>query len=53
MRMRPQDPNPEDPLNKEAAEMFTQSRGQFERYVTAAITRGCSIGGTYFPACRA
>ena len=28
-----QDPNPDDPLNKEAAEAFTQNRDAFERQV--------------------
>ena len=48
-----QDPNPDDPLNKEAAEMQTNSPRQFEAQVQASILRGCSINGHYFPPCRA
>lgn len=48
-----QDPNPDDPLNKEAAEMQTNSPRQFEARVQASILRGCSINGHYFPPCRA
>ncbi|CAK0786465.1 putative NEDD8-conjugating enzyme Ubc12-like [Coccomyxa viridis] len=47
------DPNPDDPLNKEAAEMQTNSPRQFEAQVQASILRGCSINGHYFPPCRA
>lgn len=45
-------PNPDDPLNKEAAQMMQQSPAQFERLVSQSITRGCSIGGEYFPPAR-
>ncbi|KAL4435638.1 hypothetical protein ABPG77_002601 [Micractinium sp. CCAP 211/92] len=45
-------PNPDDPLNKEAAQMMQQSPAQFERLVAQSITRGCSIGGDYFPPAR-
>ncbi|PSC76337.1 NEDD8-conjugating enzyme Ubc12 [Micractinium conductrix] len=45
-------PNPDDPLNKEAAQMMAQSPGQFERLVSQSITRGCSIAGEYFPPAR-
>ena len=48
-----QDPNPDDPLNKEAAEALVSDRYTFERQVQAAISRGTSIGRDYFPACRA
>lgn len=48
----PQAPNPDDPLNKEAAQMMQQSPAQFERLVSQSITRGCSIGGEYFPPAR-
>ena len=35
-----QDPNPEDPLNKEAAQMFNDNRRQFEQYVQRSIVSG-------------
>jgi ubiquitin-conjugating enzyme E2 M len=47
------DPNPEDPLNKEAAEMFKNQRKAFETQVAQSITRGAYIGGNHFPPCRA
>jgi len=39
-----QDPNPDDPLNKEAAEAFTQNTDAFERQVLSLFTLydGCS-----------
>ena len=43
-------PNPDDPLNKEAAAMMQSNPANFERYVASSITRGCSIGSDYFPA---
>ncbi|KAK9826184.1 hypothetical protein WJX81_005402 [Elliptochloris bilobata] len=46
------DPNPEDPLNKEAAEMLQSNPRQFEHSVQMAIMRGSSIGTSYFPPCR-
>lgn len=48
-----QDPNPEDPLNKEAAEMQQSNVRSFEAQVQAAIRHGAFIGGNYFPPCRA
>ncbi len=48
-----QDPNPDDPLNKEAAEAFQQNRDAFERQVQHAIMRGTNIGRDYFPPCKA
>ena len=48
-----QDPNPDDPLNKEAAEAFQQNRDSFERQVQHAIMRGTNIGRDYFPPCKA
>ena len=48
-----QDPNPDDPLNKEAAEALVSQRPAFERQVQSAIARGAHIGGHYFPPCRA
>lgn len=47
------DPNPSDPLNKEAAEMLRASPRQFEQAVAMAVSRGAQIGGRYFPPCRA
>jgi hypothetical protein len=48
-----QDPNPDDPLNKEAAEALVSQRPAFERQVQSAIGRGAHIGSHYFPPCRA
>ena len=47
-----QDPNPDDPLNKQAAEFFSKRRQEFERQVQLAINRGNYIDGSYFPACK-
>ena len=47
------DPNPDDPLNKDAASMMAASPRQFEAAVATAIARGGQIGGHYFPPCRA
>lgn len=44
------EPNPEDPLNKEAAEVLTSNRRLFEQNVQKAMRGGC-IGGTYFDRC--
>lgn len=44
------EPNPEDPLNKEAAEVLTNNRRLFEQNVQKAM-RGGQIGGTYFERC--
>lgn len=46
------DPNPSDPLNKEAAEMLISQPRQFESYVQSSIQRGCYINNVYWPACR-
>ena len=53
MCVRLQDPNPEDPLNKEAAEMQQHNVRQFEAQVQASIRRGTYIGSNYFPPCPA
>lgn len=45
-----QEPNPEDPLNKEAAEVLQTNRRLFESNVAKAM-RGHSVGGTYFECC--
>lgn len=47
-----QAPNPDDPLNKEAAAAMQQNPSQFERNVATSVSRGCSIGGDYFPPAR-
>ena len=47
-----QAPNPDDPLNKEAAAMMQQSPAQFERLVAQSVSRGCTIGSDYFPPAR-
>jgi len=44
------EPNPEDPLNKEAAEVLQNNRRLFEQNVTKAL-RGGYIGQTYFERC--
>lgn len=45
-----QEPNPEDPLNKEAAEVLQNNKRLFEHNVTKAM-RGGYIGETYFERC--
>ncbi|KAG2484711.1 hypothetical protein HYH03_016539 [Edaphochlamys debaryana] len=47
------DPNPDDPLNKEAAQMFVDNPRQFEQYVQRAIQVGTYINNVHFPACMA
>ncbi|KAG2428907.1 hypothetical protein HYH02_014229 [Chlamydomonas schloesseri] len=47
------DPNPDDPLNKEAAQMFVDQPRQFEQYVQRAIQYGTYINNVHFPACSA
>lgn len=47
----PQDPNPEDPLNKEAAQKFQESQRIFEQTVQRSINYGAQIGSDYFPPC--
>ncbi|XP_048525948.1 NEDD8-conjugating enzyme Ubc12 isoform X1 [Dendroctonus ponderosae] len=44
------EPNAEDPLNKEAAEVLTSNRRLFEQNVQKAI-RGGYVGGVYFDRC--
>uniref|UniRef100_A0A061SAD8 Ubiquitin-conjugating enzyme E2 M n=1 Tax=Tetraselmis sp. GSL018 TaxID=582737 RepID=A0A061SAD8_9CHLO len=46
------DPNPEDPLNKEAAEMFQNNPRSFESMVAKSIMRGAYINGNFFPPCQ-
>lgn len=45
-----QEPNPEDPLNKEAAELLQTNRRLFEQHVAKAL-RGGYIGSMYFERC--
>lgn len=45
------DPNPEDPLNKEAAARFRDSGRAFEGVVQRSIQYGANIDGEYFPPC--
>ncbi|KAL6768652.1 RCE1 [Auxenochlorella protothecoides x Auxenochlorella symbiontica] len=45
-------PNPDDPLNKEAAEAMQNAPSTFARHVSVTITRGGTIGGEYFPPAR-
>ena len=42
------EPNPNDPLNKEAAATLRDNKAQFEKNVFASL-RGGSVGGTAFP----
>jgi hypothetical protein len=49
----PQDPNVDDPLNKEAAQRLQQDPQRFERLVRNSITRGERIDGHHFPPCMA
>lgn len=44
------EPNPEDPLNKEAAEVLQNNRRLFEQNVTKSM-RGGHIGSLYFERC--
>jgi len=44
------EPNPEDPLNKEAAEVLQSNRRLFEQNVRKAMSGG-SIGSVYFDRC--
>lgn len=45
-----QEPNPEDPLNKDAAEVLQNNRRVFEQNVLKAM-RGGYIGSLYFQRC--
>lgn len=47
------DPNPEDPLNKEAAQLFHDNPRQFESFVQRSIHQGYYISNVYFPPCSA
>jgi ubiquitin-conjugating enzyme E2 M len=44
------EPNPDDPLNKDAAEVLRQNRRLFEQNVQRTM-RGGYIGSTYFESC--
>ncbi len=45
------DPNPEDPLNKDAAQILRNDPRQFAANVKRSMS-GCYIGNTYFPPCK-
>mmetsp|Transcript_19545 Transcript_19545/g.41168 ORF Transcript_19545/g.41168 Transcript_19545/m.41168 type:complete len:186 (-) Transcript_19545:694-1251(-) len=45
------DPNPEDPLNKDAAQILRDDPRQFAANVKRSMN-GCYIGNTYFPPCK-
>ena len=45
------DPNPEDPLNKEAAKVLRENPTQFQSNVRKTL-HGAYIGNTYFPPCK-
>lgn len=45
-----QEPNPEDPLNKEAADELQSNRRLFEQHVQRAM-RGGYVGSSYFERC--
>ncbi|XP_024370418.1 NEDD8-conjugating enzyme Ubc12 [Physcomitrium patens] len=44
------DPNPDDPLNHEAAEVLRDNPRQFEQYVRRSMAGGY-VGGHHFPRC--
>ncbi len=45
------DPNPDDPLNKEAAQLLQTNERQFDALVQKSIMYGAHIDGNYFPPC--
>lgn len=45
-------PNPDDPLNKEAAQAMQTDASKFERNVAATVSRGGTVNGEYFPPAR-
>ena len=45
-----QEPNPEDPLNKDAAEVLQSNKRLFEQNVNKSM-RGGYVGSTYFERC--
>jgi len=42
------EPNPDDPLNHQAAELFRKDKKRFEEAVKISL-RGGRVDGTYFP----
>lgn len=46
------DPNPDDPLNKEAAQEMQNNPRQFEYNVKNSIVKGAYINNVYFPAAK-
>jgi len=47
-----QDPNPDDPLNKEAAQEMQSNPRQFEYNVKNSIVKGAYINNVFFPPAR-
>lgn len=45
------EPNPDDPLNKDAAELLKRDRFEFQRNVASAV-KGGYVSGTYFTSAR-
>lgn len=45
------EPNPDDPLNRDAAELLKRDRYEFQRNVSQAV-RGGYVAGTYFQSAR-
>ncbi|KAJ4836434.1 CAAX prenyl protease [Turnera subulata] len=45
-------PNPEDPLNSDAAGVMKDSPETFKSIVEKSISAGCYIGKVYFPPCK-
>lgn len=45
------EPNPDDPLNKEAAKLLKRNTTEFQHNVTAAL-RGGYVAGVFFPSAR-
>lgn len=45
------EPNPDDPLNKEAADLLKRNTFEYQRNVSAAV-RGGYVAGVYFPSAR-
>ena len=46
------DPNPDDPLNREAAEAMRANRAAFDVLVRRLVRSGGEVGGEYFPKCQ-
>lgn len=46
------DPNPDDPLNREAAEAMRSNKAAFEQVVHKLVKGGGYVGGEFFPKCQ-